>query len=171
MWARHRATHRVLLCANVHSIDGTGVRKIKGDAAKRLAFKSRCVQSILDQVVISTRCTECPSPDTGFHSCIMGGDFNLTHNPMSQVLQEAVVDDDVLLSFHGLGSMWGMSSLATTQEFLFPKIVGPDNGHEALLVRAEFAQIAPTVVLTLAPHSASTVQAASKIMDQVRDAT
>ena len=40
VWVRHRATRRVFLCANVHTIDGRGERKIRGDAEKRLNFKS-----------------------------------------------------------------------------------------------------------------------------------
>ena len=62
VWFRHRESQRVILGANVHTIDGNRERKIKGDAEKRTNFKSRCVQSILDQVVETVMCPDFPGP-------------------------------------------------------------------------------------------------------------
>ena len=53
VWFLHRESRRVILGANVHTIDGQKKHRIRGGGPKRLKFKSRCLQAILEQVVAS----------------------------------------------------------------------------------------------------------------------
>ena len=173
VWFLHRESQRVTLGANVHTTDGQTKHRIRGSARTRLKFKSRCLQAILEQVVASMWRPDFSSPSHGAGqsgqpcSFIMGGDFNLTREPFKLVLPEAVVSEECLLSAHVTGTMAGVTNLTSMQLVMRPKIVGPDNGHEAVVVRAELGARSCVV---LKPCSTSTSQAASKIADSVQQA-
>ena len=68
-----------------------------------------------------------PSRNAGFCPFIMGGDFNLSREPLKDALRATVVEDNCSLTCLVLGTMAGMSNLTTEQVMLTPKIIGPDN--------------------------------------------
>ena len=98
---------------------------IRGGAGKRLSFKAKASQSILDQVVHSALRPDFPSPshDAGQPcSFIIAGEFNLTHDPLVAALQDAVIPEDIdcEASTHVMGTMASTANLVTEQVLMAP---------------------------------------------------
>ena len=90
----------------------------------------------------------------------------MTREQLIEALTDAAILENIecKLSTHVLGSMAGSANLVTEQVLMRPSIVGPDNQHEAIVVRAELASRATSVS---PPISNSTAQVASTIVENL----